>query len=99
MSKATNENVPMANVNRLDGNPICSCPSCACLNGKHVVKGPMLEVNLKAEHYSIALREEGEARQSHATALANARLAEEALSDAIAQTTLARADLFKSCGL
>lgn len=78
---------------------LCSCPSCACHNGQHVVKVPLLDVNLKAEHYSIALREEGEARQSHAIALTNLRSAEEALRDATAQTTLARADLFKVCGL
>lgn len=78
---------------------LCSCPSCSCHNGQHVVKGPLLEVNLKAEHYSITLREESEARHAHAIALDNLRTAEEALRDAAAQTVLARTDLFKSCGL
>lgn len=78
---------------------LCSCPSCSCHNGQHVVKGPLLEVNLKAEHYSITLREESEAQAAHAKALQALAVTQEALDDAIAQTTLARADLFKSCGL
>lgn len=99
MSKPINEADPLANVNKATGHALCSCPSCQCHAGQHVVKGPLLDVNLKAEHYSIALREEGEAEANYANALKALTAAEEALNDASVQTTLARADLFKVCGL
>lgn len=90
MSKPIDEARPLSHVNAVT----CTCPA-----GKLAVSGAQLNTNLKAEHYSIALREESEARVAHAKALQTLAIAEEALNDATAQTLLARADLFKSCGL
>lgn len=56
-------------------------------------------LQIRAEHYQVALREEGEAMELVRKAAQALAEAEEALNDASVQLTLTRNGLFKACGL